>query len=78
MNTVQQDGKLAGNIIRIRERWNRITDDDLKAIGGKREKLLAKLQERYGYPRDRAEMELSQFETDLMESYSGQVPAHSR
>jgi uncharacterized protein YjbJ (UPF0337 family) len=32
----------------IKEKWNRLTDDDLEAIDGRREKLVGKIQERYG------------------------------
>ncbi|HYO23361.1 MAG TPA: CsbD family protein [Lacipirellulaceae bacterium] len=46
---------------RLQHRWGRLTDDDLKAINGKRLKLVDKVQERYGYERDRAEAEVRQF-----------------
>ena len=41
--------------------WGRLTDDDLDQIEGNAEKLMGKIQERYGYERDRAEREVSQF-----------------
>lgn len=78
MNTPPQAGRIAESTMKIREKWNRITDEDLKAIGGKREKLLSKLQERYGYPRERAERELIDFETEVMEHAGHEVPAHTR
>ena len=31
----------------VRERWGKLTDDDLEAIGGKREQLVRKIRERY-------------------------------
>lgn len=45
----------------IKERWGKLTDDDLTAIEGRRDKLAGKLQERYGYEKDRAERELEAF-----------------
>lgn len=42
----------------LHEWWGRLTDDDLDIIGGKAEKLLGKLQERYGYTRQEAEDEM--------------------
>ena len=78
MNTPPQEGRIGSSADKIREKWNRITDDDLKAVGGKREKFLAKLQERYGYPRERAEKELIDFETEVMEHSGQEVPAHTR
>jgi uncharacterized protein YjbJ (UPF0337 family) len=37
---------------RIREKWGKLTDDDLTAINGRRDQLEGKLQERYGYAKD--------------------------
>lgn len=42
----------------IKKRWNQLTDDDLEAIGGERERLEGKLQERYGWEKERAKTEL--------------------
>lgn len=42
----------------IRSQWGKITDDDLDLIGGKKDKLIGTLQERYGKRRDEAEAEL--------------------
>jgi uncharacterized protein YjbJ (UPF0337 family) len=41
--------------------WGRLTDDDLDQIEGNAEKLMGKIQERYGYERDRAQREVDQF-----------------
>jgi uncharacterized protein YjbJ (UPF0337 family) len=43
----------------VREWWGKLTDDDLEAIGGKKDRLLGALQERYGWTRERAEDELN-------------------
>jgi uncharacterized protein YjbJ (UPF0337 family) len=43
---------------RVREQWGKLTDDDLERIRGDREQLLGKLQERYGYAKERAQAEL--------------------
>jgi uncharacterized protein YjbJ (UPF0337 family) len=37
--------------------WGRLTDDDLDQIAGSKDKLIGKLQERYGYAREQAEKE---------------------
>lgn len=42
----------------VREWWGKLTDDDVERIGGKKDKLLGVLQERYGYTRERAEEEV--------------------
>ena len=40
---------------KAREQWGRLTEDDMKVIEGRREKLAGKIQERYGIARDEAE-----------------------
>ena len=39
----------------IRERWGKLTDDDLTVIAGKREKFVGKVQERYGITLEEAQ-----------------------
>ena len=34
---------------KVKERWGKLTDDDLTAISGRRDQLEGKIQERYGY-----------------------------
>jgi uncharacterized protein YjbJ (UPF0337 family) len=43
---------------RAKERWGRLTDDDLTAIAGRRDQLEGMIQERYGYARERARREI--------------------
>jgi uncharacterized protein YjbJ (UPF0337 family) len=42
----------------LRSWWGRLTNDDLEQIGGHKDKLIGRLQERYGYPRERAQQEV--------------------
>jgi uncharacterized protein YjbJ (UPF0337 family) len=35
-----------------KEKWGKLTDDDLDVIEGRREQLEGKLQQRYGYAKD--------------------------
>jgi uncharacterized protein YjbJ (UPF0337 family) len=37
---------------KVKEKWGKLTDDDLNQIDGKREQLEGRLQERYGIARD--------------------------
>jgi len=37
---------------RVKEKWGKLTDDDLSAINGRRDQLEGKIQERYGYAKD--------------------------
>ena len=42
---------------RVKEKWGKLTDNDLGEIEGKGEKLLGLLQKKYGYIRDKSELE---------------------
>lgn len=44
----------------IKKRLGRLTDDDLAEIGGEREKLVARLEARYGISRAEAERRAQQ------------------
>jgi uncharacterized protein YjbJ (UPF0337 family) len=46
---------------KLKEKWGKLTDDDLKAIAGKRDQLVGVLQQRYDFEKERAEMELDTF-----------------
>jgi uncharacterized protein YjbJ (UPF0337 family) len=45
----------------IKSAWGKLTDQDLTDIEGKYDKLVGKLQEMYGYGKDRAEKEVDDF-----------------
>lgn len=46
---------------KVREKWGKLTDDDLTVIKGKRDLLEGKIREKYGYAKDRISSELHQF-----------------
>lgn len=48
---------------KVKEKWGKLTEDDLTAIDGKREVLLGKLEKHYGFAKDKAEAELAKFES---------------
>lgn len=47
---------------RIKEKWGKLTDDDITLIEGRRDHLIGRLQERYGLAKDAAEKEISSWE----------------
>ncbi len=57
---------LKGN---IREKWAKLTDDDYELIGGKKDKFVGKLQERYGYGKDEAEKEVDSYIAGMNSNY---------
>lgn len=50
---------------KVKQAWGVLTDDEIDQIGGKRDALVGKLQEKYGYSKLEAENELERFVTDL-------------
>jgi uncharacterized protein YjbJ (UPF0337 family) len=50
---------------RLKEKWKKLTDDDLSAIAGRRDQLEGVLQTRYGYNKQQAGIELDKFTTGL-------------
>ncbi len=63
VNKEQFEGKWQEFKGKVKEKWGKLTDDDLTQINGKREQLLGKLEQRYGYAKERAEKELADWET---------------
>jgi uncharacterized protein YjbJ (UPF0337 family) len=54
MNSDVFEGKwkqLKGN---VKQRWGKLTDDDITTMSGKKDELVGKLQERYGITREQA------------------------
>lgn len=53
---------------KFREKWGKLTDDDLEVIAGKRDQLIGRLQERYGIAKQEAERQADAFVTALTET----------
>jgi len=49
----------------LRQKWGKLTNDDVQVIKGERDKLVGKLRERYGYQKDQAEREVDTWVRDL-------------
>lgn len=48
---------------KMKEKWGKLTDDDMTVVEGKRDQLVGKLQEHYGYAKEQAEKEVSDWES---------------
>jgi uncharacterized protein YjbJ (UPF0337 family) len=59
-DTIKGEWKLIKG--KIKEKWGRLTEDDLTEINGKREQLLGAIQKKYGLAKDKAEQELAEWE----------------
>ena len=62
MNDDRLEGKWKQAKGKLKEQWGKLTDDDFDVIGGKRDQLLGRIQERHGIARDEAEKQVSDFE----------------
>ncbi len=49
----------------VRKQWGKLTDDDLEYIGGQKDKLVGKLQERYGIAKDDAAGQVDRWSSGL-------------
>jgi uncharacterized protein YjbJ (UPF0337 family) len=58
MNREQIEGSWHQLKGKIKERWGKLTDDDIAIINGKYEQLLGKIQQKYGYSKEQAEKEI--------------------
>ncbi len=65
MNSDVIKGKWKQLTGKIKGRWGDLTDDDLQAADGHAEYLVGKLQERYGWSKERAEQEVRDFSDRL-------------
>ena len=59
MNWDQAKGKWTQMKAEVRKKWGKLTDDDLDVIAGERERLVGKIQERYGIAKEEAEKQVA-------------------
>ena len=79
MNEDQLKGRWNELKGKVKERWGRLTDDELVQINGKKEQLLGKIQTKYGIAQERAEKELRRFLDSLsLSSHSDSESQESR
>ena len=62
---------------KVKEKWGKLTDDDLTAINGKKEQLVGKIQERYGIAKDAAEKQVDEFTRSYSSGDSARAKAKS-
>ncbi|MBV9404102.1 MAG: CsbD family protein [Acidobacteriaceae bacterium] len=61
MNSDQIEGKWKQLKGSVKQRWGKLTDDDLTAISGKKDQLVGRLQERYGITKEQAQREAEEW-----------------
>jgi len=50
---------------KLKEKWGKLTDDDVNQLAGHRDYLIGRLQERYGIAKDDADRQITEFERSL-------------
>src|SRR5262245_9085203 len=63
MNQDQAGGKWKQFKGKVKEKWGKLTDDDLQMVEGKQDQLIGRLQERYGIAREEAERQVRDFQS---------------
>ena len=58
MNSDEMKGKWKQLKGSVRERWGKLTDDDVDIINGQNEQLVGKIQEKYGIAKDEAQRQV--------------------
>ena len=61
MNSDQLQGKWKQMKGSVKERWGKLTDDDINVIDGKHDQLIGKIQERYGIAREAAQKQVDEW-----------------
>jgi len=61
MNSDQMKGKWKQMKGAVKERWGKLTDDDLDVIDGQSEQLVGRIQERYGIAREAAQKQVDEW-----------------
>jgi uncharacterized protein YjbJ (UPF0337 family) len=61
MNSDQLKGKWKQLKGSVKERWGKLTDDDLDVIDGQSEQLIGTIQERYGIAREAAQKQVDEW-----------------
>jgi uncharacterized protein YjbJ (UPF0337 family) len=61
MNSDQLKGKWRQMKGSVKERWGKLTDDDVDVINGQNEQLVGKIQEKYGIAKDEAQRQVDEW-----------------
>jgi len=61
MNSDQLKGKWKQMKGSVKERWGKLTDDDVDIINGQNEQLVGKIQEKYGIAKDEAQRQVDEW-----------------
>ena len=72
MNWDQIEGKWKQMRGTVRQKWGKLTDDDLDVIAGKQDQLVGKIQERYGISKEEASRQIREWSATVQDADSSQ------
>jgi uncharacterized protein YjbJ (UPF0337 family) len=78
MNWDQVEGKWKQMKGVVRQKWGKLTDDDIDLIGGKQQELVGRLQERYGYSKEEAERNVDEWSRTINTDDTSDLPEERR
>ena len=78
MNWDQVEGNWHQFKGKVKEKWSKLTDNDINMIQGKQEQLAGKLQEHYGIAREEAERQIREFSATLDRAHGRVEPGSER
>ncbi len=61
MNADQLKGKWTELKGAVRERWGKLTNDDIDVIAGQQEQLIGRIQNRYGIAKEEAQRQVDEW-----------------
>jgi len=61
MNWDQIEGKWSQMKGDVRQKWGKLTNDDVEFMAGSKDKLVGRIQERYGVAKEDAEMQVDEW-----------------
>lgn len=76
MNSDQFEGKWKQLKGSVKQRWGKLTDNDVTTLSGKKDELVGKIQERYGITREQAEKEADDWAASVKDA-NQERPAHA-
>ena len=65
MNSDQIEGKWKQMKGSARQKWGKLTDDDLEFVAGKQDQLAGKIQERYGISKEEAAKQIREWSESI-------------
>jgi uncharacterized protein YjbJ (UPF0337 family) len=78
MNWDQIAGKWKQYQGRFKEKWGKLTDDDLQRVSGRRDQLVGIIQERYGIAKEEASKQLDAYLATLADDEQAAATSRQR